>query len=684
MAERLLPPWWKLAALLPLLQLAACLRSAGGPDGGPASCTIGGETYHVGVADPSHPCRMCQPVASTVDWTYLRDGSPCADGSFCLSGLCLNEAYDAGYDGGTGGGRGCKVDLDCAIYHTRCNPADGGCVVPPDPCDPSKGGLNCNRVGLPYCTDSAGNNVCFCRPDHSADAGGYCYPQLLPCAHCTNDLDCGSAGSGPDNVGVCTLIGSDYPGGVCLRLEVGGNCDGPSGGGFVPGTMLGNGRILCECPGSTCPCGPCQSDADCPNPALGVCDQAVGTCHKPCLPFGSCPCPDPAHCQVCSVMDKYLDPTTVPLGFFGAGRCSLPCKSDADCAAPYFSIDGGVPLHCNGAGACNPPPGWCLTDLECAGLPHPGASLTPWCDVWADGGTHCNTADCRIGTDTHDLSLLPPFKDCLQSFECLLPDGGAPDSLPDASEGPGLGLCEPVPCGVLGAAFQYGCLNNQFCCGAGDAGAQNLPCTLGQCFCAPNPTWCTYCNSAQDCQSLTGFVPGPTICAKTGFGANHCAVSCDETQPWTCPAGGKCAAFGFGDDQSCPSGTTAASFPGPNSNTLYGCRCTTGLCSSTPVVGSSAIHVGSCVECPDATTAGCQVDSTGQDVCFCRPDGGDNAACHSVPGANTYASCFNVQGSYVCANGAQMVWSWNANSYVLSENCVIRSCQGSGSIDAGC
>src|SRR5207342_375296 len=96
------------------------------------------------------------------------------------------------------------------------------------------------------------SNFCFCRPDSTSDAGGYCYPQLKPCATCTSTIDCGAENSGVDNVGVCTTLDAPDGSSVCLRFVVGGSCDGPTGGGFAVGRAV-DGGTLCECPSMTCP-----------------------------------------------------------------------------------------------------------------------------------------------------------------------------------------------------------------------------------------------------------------------------------------------------------------------------------------------------------------------------------------------------------------------------------------------
>ena len=86
----------------------------------------------------------------------------------------------------------------------------------------------------------------------------------------------------------------------------------------------------------TCPCGPCTTDIDCSNPAVGVCARGGGVCQAPCLP-GLSQCPTVGGVQqVCHVMDKYLDPT-LPLEYYGGGRCGPPCTTDKDCQSPYYS-----------------------------------------------------------------------------------------------------------------------------------------------------------------------------------------------------------------------------------------------------------------------------------------------------------------------------------------------------------
>jgi hypothetical protein len=340
----------------------------------------------------------------------------------------------------------------------------------------------------------------------------------------------------------------------------------------------------------TCPCGPCATDADCTNPSLGVCDRALNTCQAPCLP-GLHQCPTVGGVQEqCHVMDKFLDPR-IPLEYYGGGRCGPPCQSDQDCQSGYYAMQGGVLLHCEpNTHTCRPPLGWCIADYECAGLPHPDASVAPFCDVWADGGASCNAADCRIGTNTHDMTMLAPFVDCAATYACLLPDGGNPPSLPDASEPYGYGLCQLEPCNLISPEFNYGCLDNYLCCGAGDAGAANPSCTLGACFYPPLNPWCTQCTTVGSptdpaCAGLTGFVQGPTICTQERAGSAHCGVSCDKHEPWTCPAGANCYDQGYGDNASCPTGLSPVTLTELNpagTAATYGCACGGAKCATAP------------------------------------------------------------------------------------------------------
>ena len=316
--------------------------------------------------------------------------------------------------------------------------------------------------------------------------------------------------------------------------------------------------------------------------------------------------------------------------------------------------------------------------------------MSPFCDVWADGGASCNGADCRLGTDTHDMMALAPFNDCATSYACLLPDGGSPNSLPEAGDPYGYGVCQLLPCNLITPLLNYGCLANYLCCGVGDAGAANPSCTLGDCYYPPRNPWCTPCtqvtNSADPaCAGLTGFVPGLTFCTQERGGSAHCGVSCDKQEPWTCPSGANCYDQGFAFSTYCPPGLTSVTLteldPTGTANT-FGCSCNGAKCATTPISATGATYdVASCSACPDPTPGtGCLPDNNapGQFACVCRVDAG-GADCAAISGT-TATTCVDpgAPNLPICEVGTLMVWDEQEHAYALGMNCTVRTCSDAG------
>jgi hypothetical protein len=55
---------------------------------------IGGSFVAPGALDPKNPCRACEPLIDTSDWSSLPAGTACLDGGVCIQSLC--SISDAG------------------------------------------------------------------------------------------------------------------------------------------------------------------------------------------------------------------------------------------------------------------------------------------------------------------------------------------------------------------------------------------------------------------------------------------------------------------------------------------------------------------------------------------------------------------------------------------------------------
>jgi hypothetical protein len=53
-----------------------------------AGCFIASASYASGAPNPSNPCQVCVPAASTTAWTVQSDGTSCGSGSVCHGGTC--------------------------------------------------------------------------------------------------------------------------------------------------------------------------------------------------------------------------------------------------------------------------------------------------------------------------------------------------------------------------------------------------------------------------------------------------------------------------------------------------------------------------------------------------------------------------------------------------------------------
>lgn len=92
----------------------------------PDTCLIDGQCRTANQADPSNPCRVCRPSASTTAWT-VRTGESCNDGLFCTENDTCTAAATC-----TGTTRVCSDGVSCTI-DTCVETGGGSCQFPQQP-----------------------------------------------------------------------------------------------------------------------------------------------------------------------------------------------------------------------------------------------------------------------------------------------------------------------------------------------------------------------------------------------------------------------------------------------------------------------------------------------------------------------------------------------------------------------
>jgi hypothetical protein len=497
-------------------------------------------------------------------------GASCATGTTqCGDGRChdlSSDPADCGACSTTAAPKACKADEVC--FKSKCGPPVVPCSVDDD-CGPTD---RCGDAG--YCVaavtcDTPANCVpsddndtkhlycdnvvglgCRCvmastTPDGGVGTQGYCKRRLPPCATCTADEQCGNDPlffkTPLHNPGHCVKLA-----GVSVCLEAYNDTLCACG----QSTTIG-GTAYCAPQGDPASCADgtflcCTKDANCP-PEHPVCDVAHGRCQDLCwYDYVNNETVGCRSDRVCNVEKQYVDDPNSRN--YGAGKCGLPCTSDAECQ--QIRADFVCRAEAKSDKRCRP--AGCIDDLECSNQVQ-DSPYTGYCEratgicVCSDPTNPAKTCNCRTGTNPVTNT---PYRDCKEGFKCQQPQPGDP------------GQCVEKDCIEQGGAQNF-CGWSQFCCGEDRDGLPNTPpeaCTdmqgvsladIGKCYTAPAP-WCAACDDQNPIKSCTqaGF-PGNKVdlnlCLAFGKDTkgndrgNSCLFACDKGTE--CPKGFLCNDF---------------------------------------------------------------------------------------------------------------------------------------------
>ncbi|MET0283878.1 MAG: hypothetical protein ABW352_05390 [Polyangiales bacterium] len=195
-------------------------------------CLINNQCVPANAADPTSPCRACQPLLSTTSYTARLPGTTCDDGKYCtVLDLCSVDGVCAGTPRTCGVGDACNTmcdesagrcrsDIDGCSINGLCVP--GGTSDPANPCRTCNPSLNrygwSNKTSGSSCDDSL-----YCTTGDTCNALGLCVGAPRACGGsgscvsvCNEDQDqCVAALTGCTIDGVCRSAGSVDPSNSC-------------------------------------------------------------------------------------------------------------------------------------------------------------------------------------------------------------------------------------------------------------------------------------------------------------------------------------------------------------------------------------------------------------------------------------------------------------------------------------
>ncbi|MBM4354284.1 MAG: hypothetical protein FJ109_10895 [Deltaproteobacteria bacterium] len=105
----------------------------------PFHCLLMGNCVQSGGADPSDPCKTCQPAVSLIAWTPVEDHAECGAGKVCWKGQCCDAASNCL-------GKECGDD-GCGGTCGSCAPPSLPCVAGKCICTPNCSGNQCGDDG---------------------------------------------------------------------------------------------------------------------------------------------------------------------------------------------------------------------------------------------------------------------------------------------------------------------------------------------------------------------------------------------------------------------------------------------------------------------------------------------------------------------------------------------------------
>jgi hypothetical protein len=543
-------------------------------------------------------------------------GQPCADGTTCLSGQCIEGVCcDSACDGAC---RSCA--LSSSMGH--CTSLAVGAVDTKGVCG-DQGATTCGTNGR--CDGSGGcqkykeSTVCapescagnVYTPPSTCSATGQCTPpDSLPCAPyvcngnacfnaCTTNQDCVSPN-------VCN-------GNSCGPKMRGASCSDPTecGSGFcAQGVCCGN-----ACSGACTSCNLSGSLGTCTNQPVGVPDQA-----SLCPDQGGASCGTNGKCDGGGGCQKYVQGT--------------PCH-DSTCPAATTTFTPGA--SCDGAGACVTPPAsscfpfqcggtvckaTCAADADCAS---PAVCVGGSCGLKGRGKT------CADGTECASTF-------CAQGVCC---DNACAGTCTSCALPSSLGMCTNVPVGGKDPGSRCAdhgmssCGTDGACDGAGACRlyAAGTACLAASCTTGMSTlTLVRTCDGAGTCKMASTQPCAPYLCNGVSACKAACTVDSDCLLPNICdPQTNLC-----GNKRRL--GQTCAA----TSDCLTGSTCVDGVCCSSSACGlCQTCASGSC-----ADVAVGKADPHGG--CAAAPPCGNTGACNGA-GACEQAAVSVACGSASCA-----------------------------------
>jgi hypothetical protein len=362
---------------------------------GIASCTIDGACVAAGTADPSNPCRECNPALSPAGWSNKAAGAQCDDGLYCTTGetcspagACLGTPRSCGDDSC---GSLCNEAQDtCSSGLSGCNIL-GVCYAAGDPnplnaclvCNPSLSLLSWSPKGAgASCSDGL-----FCTRGETCDALGVCSGSSLGCSDgldCTSDFCDESADrcSSTPTLG-CVIGGACVAAGALDPTNPCRSCNPPvstSTYSNLPAAVACNDGLFCTigdgCDGQGACAGvlrSCGAGASCES----FCDEATDACRSDvtgcaigdvCLSAGT---DDPSNpCRTCN-------PLLASVGFSNKAA-GTACNDGAFCTSGD---------NCDALGLCVGQPQGCSDGQTCT---------LDLCDEASDACRHSSASSCVI------------------------------------------------------------------------------------------------------------------------------------------------------------------------------------------------------------------------------------------------------------------------------------------------
>ncbi|MET0388882.1 MAG: hypothetical protein ABW321_23115, partial [Polyangiales bacterium] len=656
-------------------------------------CVIDNTCVAAGTEDPDRPCRACNPLLSTADYSNKLLGTPCDDGLFCtavdacdLTGqcaglprvcedglLCTTDNCDEGADVCVATiSAGCVIDDTC--YPDGFDDLTNSCRT----CDAAAFNTGWTNKG----TSSSCNDGLACTDNDACNGAGGCTGMPHGCndgLDCTTDtcteplgLCIPSIASGCLIAGVCYADGDPDPENPCHV------CDSAASPVLWTNRSLGTpctDGLFCTID-ETCNLlglctGPLRSCDDSLACTVDICDDVVDACVSTpagCVIDGQCVLPGATHptdsCRVCNPLVSTSSWTAKPAGALCDDGlfCTIldVCDTSAACSGTTRSCDDVVACSTDSCdetqNACvNTFAGGCVIAGSCI-ADGDSMALSPCsvCDTavsttsWT---THVNGETCNDGLFCTD------GESCNALGLCL----GAPHVCDD-----GLGCTAELCVEVLQACVPTitdGCVIDNSCVATGtdDPGNQCRECNpLLSTAAYTNKLLGTPCDdeafcTALDACDLTGQCAGlPRVCEDgllcTSDACDEGADACVATISSGCVIDNTCYPDGFDDlTNSCRTCDAATSNTGwTNKGTSNSCNdglaCTdndacdgAGGCAGVPHACSDGLDCTSelCTEplglCVPNIASGCLIAG----VCYADGDPDPDNPCHVCDAATS-------------------------------------------------